>query len=426
MMPCADADVLQHPGPSIVRIVEVERRFVLERNGRPYWIKGAVGNAHLERLQAAGGNSIRAGARGLDRAQALGLTVLVGLPFGKQRSGFDYADRRRVEAQLADIRAIVERHRNHPAVLMWALGNELEIHTTREQRVALWKALDEAARMIHGLDPNHPVITPIGCDFIFQSILPELDAHCPNLDAIGLNAYNDMLRLPEEVARQGWKRPYVVTEFGPRGHWQVPKTAWGMPIEDTSTEKAAFYRRAYRHAVAGRPQCLGSYTFHWSQHHEKTHTWYGIFLPDGTPTEAVDAMTELWTGKPPADRCPIIGVGKVRLLPSGTGNGEPGIFDPGMEIRCEVDASDPEGMPLRIEWDLRRDVADNPNVGGDREEPVEPIPESILRSDGHSAIVKLPPEPGYFRLFVYVRDPAGNGATANVPLKTRAHAPAPR
>jgi len=49
--------------------------------------------------------------------------------------------------------------------------------------------------------------------------------------------------------------------------------------------------------AAGRPQCPGSYTFHWSQHHEKTHTWYGIFLPDGSPTEAVDAMTEIWTGR---------------------------------------------------------------------------------------------------------------------------------
>ncbi len=418
MVPCLDVEQPRHTGPSVVRIVQTDGRYVLERDGKPYWIKGAVGSAYLDRLKAAGGNSIRAGARDLDRAHALGLTVLVGLPFGKQRWGFDYADRKRVEAQLAEIRDLVVRHRDHPALLMWALGNELEIHTTKEQRVALWKALDEAAKMIHELDPNHPVITPIGCDFIYQTILPELEALCPALDAVGLNAYNDMLRLPEELARQGWKRPYVVTEFGPRGHWQVPKTAWGMPLEDTSTEKAAFYRRAYRHAVADRPQCLGSYTFHWSQHHEKTHTWYGIFLPDGSPTEAVDAMTEMWTGKPPADRCPIIGSGRIRFLSGKPDTLAPGVFIAGSEVTCEVDASDPEGKPLRIEWDLRLDVADNPNVGGDREEPVQPIAGAVVRTEGASAVVKLPSEPGCYRLFVYARDPAGNAATANVPITT--------
>jgi hypothetical protein len=399
----------------VVRIVKHEAGYRLERNGRPFFVRGAAGNAQLELLARSGGNSIRAGARDLDRAQALGLTVLVGLPFGKQRWGFDYSDRTRVEAQLAEIRAIVERHKSHPALLMWALGNEVEIGTTAQTREPLWRALNEACEMIHRLDPNHPVITPMGCDFIYQRILPELDRLCPALDAIGLNAYNDMLRLPEQVADQGWKRPYIVTEFGPRGHWQVPKTPWGMPIEDTSTEKAAFYRKAYRHAVADRPLCLGSYTFHWSQHHEKTHTWYGIFLPDGSLTEAVDAMTEMWTGKPPANRCPTIGARRIRLDPAG----EAGVFAPGAELRCEVDARDPDGDPIRVTWDVRKDVADNPNVGGDREEPVEPIPGTIVSASKTSATIRLPAEPGAYRIFVYVHDPKGAAATANVPVQVR-------
>ncbi|MBM3496399.1 MAG: hypothetical protein FJX72_19075, partial [Armatimonadetes bacterium] len=185
---CADGAPAN--APSVVRIVADRDRVRLQRDGKPYFVNGAVGGAHLELLAASGGNSIRAGARDLDRAHALGLTVLVGLPFGKQRWGFDYGDRKRVAAQLDEIRGIVEKHRDHPALLMWALGNELEIHTTAEQRVALWQALNEACEMIHRLDPNHPVITPMGCDFIYQRILPELDRLCPALDAIGLNAYN--------------------------------------------------------------------------------------------------------------------------------------------------------------------------------------------------------------------------------------------
>ena len=100
------------------------------RNGQPYYVKGAVGSAHLAELVAAGGNSIRAGVEDLDRAQQLGLTVLAGLPFGKQRAGFDYSDTARVEAQRRQIRQIVEKYRNHAALLAWAIGNELEIRTT--------------------------------------------------------------------------------------------------------------------------------------------------------------------------------------------------------------------------------------------------------------------------------------------------------
>ena len=51
-----------------------------------------LAGASAEELAAAGGNSIRADVTALDRAQALGLSVLIDLPFGKQRWGFDYDD----------------------------------------------------------------------------------------------------------------------------------------------------------------------------------------------------------------------------------------------------------------------------------------------------------------------------------------------
>ena len=86
-------------------------------------------------------------------------------------------------------------------------------------------------------------------------------------------------------------------------------------------------------------------------------------------------------------------------------------------MSCEVDASDPEGDPLRIEWDLRLDVADNPGVGGDFEEPTPPIAGAVIESKDRRAIIRLPEQPGSYRLFVYVRDGNGSAATANVPLR---------
>jgi hypothetical protein len=402
-------------GGSVVKIERRAEGYELLRDGKPYFINGAVVISHLDRLPAAGANSARMGTRdpgALDQASRLNLTVLLGLPVGLQRKGFDYGDAARVRRQRDEIRERVLRFKDHPAVLMWGLGNELELQTTPQQRVPMWKEVNRLAEMIRELDPNHPVITTLGD--AYKHILPELDEHCPALDAVGLNAYVDMLTLPEDVARNNWKRPYLVTEFGPRGHWQVPKTAWGVPIEDPSGVKAAFYDKAYRHAVQGRPQCLGAYVFLWGTKMEKTHTWYGMLLEDGSPTEAVDAMTRVWTGRWPANRCPHVGEPGVKVRATADGGGN--AFRPGAEIRCEVDASDPDEDPLRFQWDLRADVSDNPATGGDWEAPAALIEGAVTEASGKTAVVRLPKQPGKYRIFVAVRDAAGAAATANVPV----------
>lgn len=393
-----------------VRIVPKNGGFELQRDGRPYYILGAGGTGRLALLKQSGGNSIRTWSPPsravLDECSALGLTVLVGLDVGKPRHGFNYADPAQVEKQRTRIRAAVESLKDHPAVLMWALGNETELNVSDAERIALWKEIEQLARIVKQADPSRPVITVLAG--LGNSKLKELQEHCPSLDAVGINAYGGMMQVPEQVAAQGWKKAYVVTEFGPRGHWEVARTPWGLPIEDTSTEKAAFYSKAYAHAVRGQPQCLGSYVFLWGQKQEKTHTWYGMFLPDGTPLDTVDAMTHAWTGAWPADRAPAI-----RML---TVEGS-GIYKPGARITARVDAADPEGGPLKVEWDLRKDVSDNPSTGGDREPPTPPIEGAIAAVRGMDAVVALPETPGNYRLFVYVRDSSGKAATANRALR---------
>ena len=349
---------------------------------------------------------------------------LVGLPLASPRKGFDYQKADQVEKQFEEIRALVRRYRDHPALLLWNIGNEPEIGTSEAERVPLWREVNRIARMVKEEDPNHPVIAVMGD--AYRRLLPELDQHCPALDGVGLNAYLDMLTLPEDLVRLGWTRPYIVTEFGPRGHWQVPKTPWRVPIEDSSTDKASFYLRAYRHAVEGRPQCLGAYAFYWSHKQEKTHTWYGMFLPDGSPTAAVETMRYLWTGQWPTNRCPRIGPHPITLKHAPTGPDQKGwVLMAGQTVQVEVDVTDPDGDPLTVTWELRPDTADDPNVGGDYEPPTVPISEAIAAtsSDERMADVRLPGRPGKFRLFVYARDPHGNAATANQPVLVVERAP---
>lgn len=385
------------PSLAAVRIEPRGQGFVLLRDGQPYFIKGAGGTNRMELLAASGGNSCRSWAPPtlaiLDAAQKNGLTVLAGLNVAKPRHGFSYRDDARVQAQREQVRKTVLALKHHPALLMWALGNETELNASADDRLLVWKEVEQLARIVKQADPDHPVITVIAGTG--KAHLVELAEHAPSLDAVGINTYGGMMRLPENVAAQGWKKAWLVTEFGPRGHWEVPKTAWGMPIEDTSTQKAELYAKAYAHAVAGQPASLGSYVFLWGQKQEKTHTWYGMFLPDGTPLDTVDAMTYSWTGKWPADRAP-----QIRSLD---------VTVSGRKALCKVDAADPEGQPLSIAWDVRKDVSDNPSSGGDREPPT-PV---LAEAQGASVEIELPAAPGNYRVFVYARDKSGKAATAN-------------
>ena len=117
---------------NIVTLEKMDDGYQLLRNGEPYYIKGAGTNSHLEELVASGGNSIRTwSADGvgtlLDDAHALGLTVTVGFWLGHERHGFRYNNPDMVQQQFEKCQAAVRRYKDHPAVLMWAIGNEMEI-----------------------------------------------------------------------------------------------------------------------------------------------------------------------------------------------------------------------------------------------------------------------------------------------------------
>ena len=407
--------------PPKVQIVKTASGWQLHRGGAPYFIRGAGVTGFLDRLPAAGGNSVRTWSVSEDvlkEAAAHGLTVCLGLPIGIPRHGFDYGDPAQVAAQKQETRETVLKLKDHPALLFWALGNELELNIGDAERIRLWKALNDLAAMIHELDPNHPVIAVLAGTG--KTKLAELKEHCPALDAVGINAYGGMMKVPEEVASQGWDKAYIVTEFGPRGYWEVAKTPWGLPIEDTSTEKAAFYLKAYRHAVENRPNCLGSYVFLWGHKQEKTHTWFNLLFPDGSLTGAVDAITYVWTGKWPANRAPAIGPLGVRIAAEGSpGDDGRRVFAPGAKLRCQVDASDPDGDALTVAWDLRLDVSDNPSTGGDHEPSTPPIAGAVVSAERAGALIRLPDKQGNYRVFVYVRDGKGSIATANVALAAR-------
>lgn len=151
----------QDRGPVKVEIRKDGNNYQLLRTGQPYFIKGAGGTKYMERLPQYGGNSIRTwrtanGEAILDKAYSLALTVTMGLNVVAERHGFNYDDTVAVKQQLEKLRTQVRKYKNHPALLIWGIGNELNLNYTNPK---VWDAVNDIAKMIHQEDPNHPATT---------------------------------------------------------------------------------------------------------------------------------------------------------------------------------------------------------------------------------------------------------------------------
>lgn len=383
-------------------------RFQLLVDGKPFFVQGAGGNRSREFLKQIGGNAVRTWGvdqldEALDEAQKNGLKVCAGIWIEHERHGFSYDDPTFIQAQYDRAKAAILKYKDHPALLLWAIGNEMEGEKGDKPRI--WKAVNDIAKLAKELDPNHPTMTVVA--ELGGEKVPAFNKLCPDVDILGINSYAGAPSIPDRYRALGGTKPYLVTEFGPHGTWEIPKNDWNVVQEPTSTVKADMYRTSYTRAILGEKNklCLGSFVFLWGNKQEATATWFGMFLSDGARTGAVDVMQEFWSGKPPTNRVPTIeriAVDHNRV-------------EPGATVTATLNAGDPENDTLTVEWKLIAE-AKRYGIGGDHEDAPEEVPGAVTKGDLVGATINLPKDPGAYRLFVTVRDPSNGVATANVPL----------
>jgi hypothetical protein len=398
---------------NIVKIIEENNSYYLEINGKPFFVKGVVGDTYLEKVQFYGGNSIRMGSRkeNLDKALQLGLNVLVNLPAGAERYGFSYDDTAAVKKQTDKIISIVNNTKDHPSVLMWAVGNELDfIPPNNPFNPKVWDAVNQAAREIHSIDPNHPVMTVIGTSRMYK--VADIVKRCPDLDLLGINSYGDIYTIADTLAKYGWTKPYVIAEWGPDGYWEVKKTSWKAPYEQTGREKYDCYESKYLRAMSARNvRCLGSYVFYWSGFkQETTHTWFCMFDSTGLESPQVGLMHKMWTGMMKDNEAPIVdslNIDKyVRYQDI--------IAAPGSQHSASVKASDPDKDQLSYKWEIKPE-AKYASYAGQGEIAPKPVL-GLVTGNSSEVNFKAPAEPGAYRLFVYAFDNKGHFSTANLPF----------
>jgi hypothetical protein len=398
--------------PAKVEIRKAAGKFQLFKDGAPYFIKGAVGWDFLDELKAAGANSLRTSPKLLDEAHRLGFSVLVNLPVQAERFGFDYNDEKAVKEQYERVKKIVEENKDHPAVLMWAVGNELDhIPGDLDYNLKMWDAVNDIAGMIKEIDPHRPVLTVVGYGKLEK--IGDIKERCPKLDLLGVNAYAAVLDVPEWLREYDWDKPYVVTEWGPSGWWEVPRTKTGVVIEETSTEKAHVYRDRYEKVILGDPLCLGSYVFLWtSNRQERTHTWFNMFHND-LKTETVEVMQHLWTGNRPENRAPRID----KLIINGMEATASIQLAPGSISAALVQVTDPDNDELRYEWELLPEPQKFGAYAGQGEKKPHPVQDFIEKQQNNALQFRVPAGEGRdYRLFVYVYDGNGNIGVANIPF----------
>lgn len=383
--------------------------------GEEFYVEGAgLEFGNIEALARYGGNSFRTWRTEdgqddaldiLDRAHQHGLLVLMGLEVARERHGFDYDDAGAVKEQFEYLKGEVERLKDHPALLGWAIGNELNLEAAS---LKVYDAVNEISKMIHEVDPLHPTTTTLAG--IGKREIDYMKEHCTDIDFVSIQMYGDIVNLQERISDAGWDGPYMVTEWGATGHWEVARTDWDVAIEQSSREKAEAFIERYRQAILSDPvRCLGSYVFLWGQKQERTPTWYGMFLENGNATETVDAMQFVWSGSWPENRCPTL----QSFLLDGRQAPDNIRLKGGEQYETSVVATDHEGDSLTYLWELLPESTDL-GMGGDLES--RPETRFSLETGKGETTIETPPDTGAYRLFVYVTDEGNRSATANIPF----------
>ncbi|MEO0895729.1 MAG: glycoside hydrolase family 2 TIM barrel-domain containing protein [Bacteroidota bacterium] len=396
----------------LMEIKLTEFGYQMYLKGKPFQIKGAAGREYLPKLVAAGGNCVRTWSTAgldtlLDVADSLGLKVMVGLDVVPGRLGLDYNNSQLVKEQLDRVKESVLAYKDHPALLIWSVGNELDLGYSSE---GLYQAIDELAKTVKEIDPLHPVSISVGGRENWVNMVAK---HCPNIDILALNIFRRMPLVQEQIKNDFlWKGPYLYSEWGNAGFWEGGYTDWDAPIEQTSSVKSYEMYVSKRNNVFFQNNCLGSFVFYWGNKQERTHSWFSLFSKEGERTSRYDVIEYIWKNRWPENRAPDIH--SIKLEDKELGSSV--YLQAGEMYKLVFDGSDPENDSLAISWEILEEGDYRNTYGGDKETPPQKIQDLSFRLDGDTLNFQSPNQTGAYRLFMYVRDTEGGFASANFPF----------
>lgn len=410
------------PATGAVEVTGSQGNWQLTVGGQPYTVKGltwgpAIADAptYLPDVKSMGVNTIRTwGTDGgtkplLDSAAANGLKVVNGFwlqPGGGPGSGgcVNYiTDTAYKNTMLTEFTKWVEAYRNHPATLMWNVGNESVLGLQNcysgaeleAQRNAYTGFVNDVAKKIHSIDPGHPVTSTDA----WTGAWPYYQRNAPDLDLYSMNSYGDICGVREDWEQGGYTKPYLITEGGPAGEWEVPDDANGVPDEPTDVQKAEGYTKAWNCVTGHRGVALGATLFHYGTEHDFGGIWFNL-LPDGLKRLSYYAVKRAYTGTAGNDNTPPV-VSALAVSPASSAPA-------GGEFTVRADVRDPDGDPITYRIFLSGNYAN-----GDKR-----LVEASWRSTGNGTFaVRAPEKLGVWKVYLQAEDGRGNAGIETKSVK---------
>ncbi|WP_168155222.1 glycoside hydrolase family 2 TIM barrel-domain containing protein [Mangrovimonas xylaniphaga] len=398
-----------------VRIVETEKGFEIIRNGKPFYIKGAGGKPYLKELSEAGGNTLRLydttnTAKILDEAQKYNIAVILDIWLPKYQNNYNYyKDKEYVKVMKEAVKKFVNQHKNHPALLMWNLGNELVYPLTLGENEFI-KTFNDMIEQIHEDDPNHPVSTTVAGASRGQTLSIHLNS--PQLDLVGYNIFKNLKEIERNQRQLSMVTnvmPYYITEWSVAGPWETENTKWSRLLELTSKEKAEVCKRKYETYIKLDEESLGSVAFYWGDKNEGTPTWFNIFDEEGRKNNVYFALKEVWTGMEIEEDAPNIS----QLLLNERKDTDLQLHSPNDTLKAVLKMENPV-INYTFKWEILKEGL---SFGiSSKLEAESFILDTISKDKMLGISFRAPTEEGTYRLMAYVYDDHQNFATANIPF----------
>lgn len=187
-----------------------------------------------------------------------------------------------IDLTPAEVTNVVTATRNHPALLMWMIGNEWNLNLFYDTHKyptiqAAAAAVEVTAQLIHLLDPYHPVSSSLGFlpdqfnlgPAISSTVFPTILTTAPSVDLWGFNVYRagslDPVFLDWSVLANAasFTGPMFFSEFGTDG-WNHQTGRIDDALQ-TDTD-VALWDEIHRQLSANRAglPCVGGIVFEWN------------------------------------------------------------------------------------------------------------------------------------------------------------------
>ncbi len=384
-------------------------------DGKPYEIKGVTFgfdndidnyDVHFKDLKNLGVNTIRTWATGknttklLDAAHENGIKVMVGIWMRHGRPGmedddsFNYLENTQgKEDMYQDALNVVETYKNHPAVLTWGIGNEVYLNTaTDEEKIAYSQLLERICSAIKQNDPIHPTTSVEAWTFG----LDWWQKYVPSLDIYGLNSYGPGVNLlAVELDKKEIDKPYIVTEFGVTGEWDIKQEINGVKVEPSDNQKYDAILNGYNNWIQNKPANLGVFVFHYATGNEFVVPWLFTHYNNMTRPQYW-AIREAFKSKIPINNVPEIKLFNLRnsTIKSGTW------------IPVDLDVTDKENDSLQVSFSYNQRTGSRK-----RRDQINALQYRGNIFNGYE--IQVPKEDGSIKVYAIVKDTYNNVGIAS-------------